>query len=103
MSMLDLADQRFKMRFLDKSNAYELGINKIAADKYDSTKIWLCSYNQGMICMNWKTKQVEKMYNNVPFTRRLYDFAQVSKNRWLLATQKELIEWDPLTGPTLTG
>jgi len=99
MSMLDLADQRFRMRFLDKGNAYELGINKIASDKYDSTKIWLCSYNQGMIRVNWKTKQVEKMYNNVAFARRLYDFAQVSKNRWLLATQKELIEWSPLTGP----
>jgi len=99
MSMLDLADQRFKIRFLDKSDAYQLGINKIAADKYDSTKIWLCSYNQGMICVNWQTKQVEKMYNDVPFARRLYDFAQVSKNRWLLATQKELIEWSPVTGP----
>jgi signal transduction histidine kinase/ligand-binding sensor domain-containing protein len=99
LSMLDLTDQRFKMRFLDKSNAYQLGINKIAADRYDSTKVWMCSYNQGMICLNWKTKQVEKMYNQVPFARRLYDFAQVSKDRWLLATQKELIEWNPVSGP----
>lgn len=99
ISMFDISDQRFKMRFLDKSNAYQLGINKIAADKYDSTKIWLSSYSQGMISVNWKTKQVEKIYNEVPYARRLYDFVQVSKNKWLLATQKELIEWSPESGP----
>ena len=99
ISMFDISDQRFKMRFLDKSNAYQLGINKVAADKYDSTKIWLSSYSQGMISVNWKTKQVEKMYNEIPYARRLYDFVQISKSRWLLATQKELMEWSPASGP----
>jgi len=99
ISMLDLSDQRFKMRFLDKSNAYQLGINKIAADKFDTSKIWLSSYNQGMICVNWKTRQVDKIYNKIPYARRLYDFVQLSKNRWLLATQKELTEWSPERGP----
>ena len=101
MSLLDLSDQRFRMRFLNKSDAYQDGINKIAIDKYDTAKAWMCSYNQGMISINWKTKQVERIYNDVPFARRLYDFAQVTKKRWLIATQKELMEWSPATGPKL--
>jgi signal transduction histidine kinase len=89
------------MRYLDKNDTYQVGINKIAIDKYDTAKAWMCSYNQGMISVNWKTKQVERIYNDVAFARRLYDFAQITKKRWLLASQKELIEWSPETGPKL--
>ncbi len=100
IGMLDVTNQPLKMRFLNKGDAYELGINKIKADKFDSTKVWMSSYNQGMIRLNWKTKEIETIFNKDPRISTLYDFAQIDKNRWLLATQKAIIEWSPKTGPT---
>jgi ligand-binding sensor domain-containing protein len=97
IGMLDVFNQQLKMRFLDK-NTVELGINKIARDKYDSTKVWMSSYNRGLICVNWKTKEIEKILNTNPQTQRIYDFVQLSKKKWLIATQKEIIEWDPQLG-----
>ncbi len=85
ISMLDVYNQQLKMRFINKNNADVLGINKIARDKYDSTKVWMASYNQGMICVNWKTKRIEKIFDTNPKTRQIYDFVQLSKNKWLLA------------------
>ncbi len=98
MSMLDIYNQRLKMRLINKNDIGELGINKIARDKYDSAKVWMSSYNQGMICVDWKTKQIEKIYNADPEARKIYDFVQVSKNKWLITTQKEVMEWDPRSG-----
>ncbi len=98
ISMLDVHNQQLKMRFVNKNNADVLGINKIARDKYDTTKVWMSSYNQGMICVNWKTKDVEKIFDTNPETQRIYDFVQISKNKWLLASQKKIMEWDPQLG-----
>jgi len=98
ISMLDVFNQQLKMRFLNKNNASEIDINKIAGDKYDSTKVWMSSYNQGLVCMNWKTKEIEKIYKTNPGMQKIYDFMQLSKDRWLLVTQKEIMEWGPQTG-----
>jgi len=98
ISMLDVHNQQLKMRFINKNNADVLGINKIARDKYDTTKVWMSSYNQGMICVNWKTKAVEKIFDTNPETQQIYDFVQISKNKWLLASQKKIMEWDPQLG-----
>jgi len=98
ISMLDVFNQQLKMRFINRNTTDELGINKIAPDKYDSTKVWMSSYNQGMICVNWKTKETEKIFNVNPETLQIYDFVQLSKNKWLLATQKKIMEWDPQSG-----
>jgi len=93
ISMLDLDNQLWKMRFLEKSNA-----NKIAIDKYDSTKAWMSSYTKGMIRMNWKTKQVEKEFFIKPEMRDIIDFVQLSKNKLLLAAPRKILEWDMTTG-----
>ncbi len=98
VSMLDVFNQQWKMRFLEKSNTDDQYINKIAQDKYDSAKVWMSSYNQGMILMDWKTKKVEKIIDEGPEIRKINDFVQVSKNRWLLATQRNILEWDPDSG-----
>ncbi len=98
ISMMDVFNRQLKIRVIDKDNTDELGINKIARDKYDSTKVWMSSYNQGMICINWKTKQVEKIYNTNPEARVIYDFAQLSKNKWLITTPKKIMEWSPMLG-----
>lgn len=98
ISMLDVFNPQLKMRFLNKSNTDELGINKIARDKYDSTRVWMSSYNLGMICIDWKTKKLEKVLDANPETQAIYDFVQLSKSRWLLATQKKIIEWNPERG-----
>jgi signal transduction histidine kinase/ligand-binding sensor domain-containing protein len=98
ISMLDIYNQQLKMRFLNKNSADELGINKIAGDKYDNSKVWMSSYNQGMICVNWKTKKVEKIFNGDPETRGIYDFVQLSKSKWLLTSQKVIMEWNPESG-----
>jgi ligand-binding sensor domain-containing protein len=98
ISMLDIYNQQLKMRFLNKSNTDELGINKIARDKYDSTKVWMASYNKGLICVDWETKKIEKILNANPGTQKIYDFAQLSKKKWLIATQKEIVEWDEQLG-----
>lgn len=98
ISMLDVNNQQLKMRFLNKGGTDELGINKVARDKYDSTRVWMSSYNQGMICINWETKKIERVFDANPQMQRIYDFAQLSKNSWLLATQKKLIKWDPRHG-----
>jgi len=98
ISMLDVNNQQLKLRFLNKDNAVELGISKVAKDKYDSAKLWMSSYNQGMICVNWATKTVEKIFNTNPDAQKLYDFVQISKNRWLITTQKKIMEWDPQIG-----
>ncbi|HEY0245737.1 MAG TPA: hypothetical protein VGC01_09255, partial [Mucilaginibacter sp.] len=44
VSMLDVSNPQMKMRFLSKKNSEELGINKVARDKYDSTRVWMSSY-----------------------------------------------------------
>ena len=98
ISMLDMFNQQLKMRFLNKSNTDELGINKIARDKYDSTRVWMASYNKGLICVNWKTKKIEKILNANPGTQKIYDFAQLTEKKWLIATQKEIVEWDEQLG-----
>ncbi|MEO6631342.1 MAG: two-component regulator propeller domain-containing protein, partial [Mucilaginibacter sp.] len=86
ISMLDVVNQQLKMRFLNKSNSDELGVNKITKDKYDSTKVWMSSYNQGLIRVDWETKKIEKAFGTNPATKRIYDFVQLSKNKFLLAT-----------------
>lgn len=98
ISMVDVLNQQFKVRFINKNNLDETGIDKIARDKYDTAKVWMSSYNQGMICVNWQTKKIIKIFNQTPEAKRLYDFAQVSKNKWLLATQKKIMEWSPGRG-----
>ena len=101
VSMLDVFNQQWKMRFLDKNNTDDQYINKIARDKHDSTKVWMSSYNQGMIMMDWQTKKVEKIFDRSAELRNVNDFVQLSKNRWLLATQRNILEWDPLSGMLL--
>ncbi len=97
--MLDVYNQQWKMRFLNKSNTDDTEHqHKIAGDKYDSTKVWMSCYNQGMICVNWKTKRIEKIFDTNPKTRQIYDFVQLSKNKWLLASQKKIMEWDLQSG-----
>jgi len=98
ISMVDVLNQQFKVRFINKNNLDETGIDKIAKDKYDTAKVWMSSYNQGMICVNWRTKKTIKIFNQDPGAKRLFDFVQVSKNRWLLATQKKILEWSPRLG-----
>jgi ligand-binding sensor domain-containing protein len=93
ISMLDVTNQQWKMRFMDKIN-----INKIARDKYDSTRVWMSSYTNGMICMNWRTKQVQKIYDLDPEMHDIYDFAQVAPNKWLLVTPQKIMEWSPQSG-----
>jgi|GEM_PF-2498716 len=98
VSMLDFTNQQWKMRVLNKSSLNQVTINKITPDKYDSTVVWMASYTQGMVQVNWKTKQLLKVYNTDPRTRKIYDFVQVSRHKMLLVTQKKVIEWDPQTG-----
>jgi two-component sensor histidine kinase/sugar lactone lactonase YvrE len=93
ISMLDINNQQLKMRFFGKSN-----ISNIVRDKYDSTKVWMSSFSLGMICINWETKQVEKVYNTDPRMRIIYDCKQIAKNKWLLATSKKILEWDSRRG-----
>ena len=81
------------MRWLYKAN-----ISKIARDKYDTTKAWIASYTQGMMCINWKTKQVERVFNANPSMHDICDFLQVSKNKWLLVGPRKLMEWDMESG-----
>jgi ligand-binding sensor domain-containing protein/two-component sensor histidine kinase len=98
ISMVDVLNQQLKMRFINKNNMDETGIDKIARDKYDAKKVWMSSFNQGMICVAWQTKKIEKIFNTNPQIKKLYDFVQVSKNKWLLATQKKVVEWNPRQG-----
>jgi len=98
ISMLDMVKQQLKMRVLTKNSGVELGVNKIARDKYDSTKVWMSSYNKGMICVNWKTKKIEKAFKINAETSNFYDFTQVSRNKWLIVSQKKIIEWDEHLG-----
>jgi ligand-binding sensor domain-containing protein/two-component sensor histidine kinase len=97
-SMLDINNQQWKIRFLDKINADELNISQLAIDKYDRSKFWMSSYSNGMIRMDWRTKKIEKIYDVDLETRKVYDFVQLTKNKWLLVTQKKIIEWDPEGG-----
>ena len=98
ISMVDVLNQQLKMRFINKNNLDETGISKIVRDKYDTAKVWMSSFNRGMICVNWQTKKIIKIFNTNPEANRIYDFEQVSKNKWLLATQKKVMEWNPQQG-----
>jgi ligand-binding sensor domain-containing protein/two-component sensor histidine kinase len=102
MSMLDINNQRLKVRFLHQTNNNGLNINAVAMDKYDSTKVWMSCNIEGMISMNWKTKEIDKVFNLGGDLKKVYDFAQVSPNKWLLVTQKKIIEWAPRSGVLLT-
>jgi ligand-binding sensor domain-containing protein/two-component sensor histidine kinase len=98
ISMLDMHDQQWKIRFIHKVNTDEVYINRIARDKYDTNKVWMSTYSQGIVCMNWKTKKVEKVFNNLPDMMQVLDLTQISKSRWLIATSKKVIEWDESAG-----
>jgi len=98
ISMLDVNNQQWKMRFLNKSNTGEISVNKIDVDKYDSTKVWMSCYNRGLLFADWTKKKIEKLFNSIPELQQLNDFVQVSKNRLLIVTTKKIIEWSPQTG-----
>jgi len=98
VSMLDITNQQLKMRFLNEDGSGSLGISKIARDKFDSTRVWLSSYNKGMLSVDWRTKKIEKAYDTDPETQKVYDFVQVSRSKWILVSQKKIIEWNPLSG-----
>jgi ligand-binding sensor domain-containing protein/two-component sensor histidine kinase len=102
LSMLDLHNQQWKMRFLDKSNTDLLYVYKVAADKYDSAKVWVASYNLGMIRVDWKTKQTEKIYNVNPAFNRIGDFEQSGVNKFLVSDTKSLFEWNTSSNQTIT-
>jgi len=93
VSMLDIRNQQWKMRLVDKAN-----ISKITVDRYDTAKVWISSYTQGMMCINWKTKQVERVFNADPQMSDVCDFVQLSKNKWLLAAPRKIMEWDMQSG-----
>ena len=98
ISMVDVLNQQLKIRFINKNNMEETGIDRIARDKYDTAKVWMSSYNHGMICVDWQTKKVIKIFGANPEVNSIYDFEQISKNKWLLATQKKIMEWNPQQG-----
>ncbi|WP_214071780.1 triple tyrosine motif-containing protein [Mucilaginibacter sp. dw_454] len=98
ISMLDISNQQWKTRYINQRNTDGLYISKIARDKYDSTKVWMSSYSQEMICMNWKTKKIESTYHIGQDIQKLIDFEQIAKNKWLLITQQYIIEWSPQQG-----
>lgn len=98
VDLLDLTNQQWKIRFLDRNNTDDLTISKIEQDKYDPAKVWMVCYNKGLLRVNWKTKQVETVYDINAETKKILDFAQLSKSRWLLATPKKIIEWDTNNG-----
>lgn len=98
LSMLDITNQQWKMRLLKTPLSDEFYINKVAIDKYDSTRVWMLSFTQGMVSVDWKTKRIEKIYNQGLDALKLYDFEQLSKSKWLLVTQKKVIEWDTRLG-----
>jgi len=104
IGVLDVDNQQWKVRFLsksDKSDKGEIGINKIARDKFDSSKVWISCFNLGMVCINWETKKIEKVFYNNPELQKINDFVQLSKNKWLIVTQKKIVEWDPQNGIVL--
>jgi len=100
LSMLDVNNQQLKMRFLNRNTANDININKVVKDAYDDSTVWMSSFNQGMIRINWKTKQTGKVYANDPDMHKVIDFVQLGKDRWLLATQDKIMEWTPMAGIT---
>lgn len=98
ISMLDVTNQQLKMRFLNKKNVGEYSITKIARDAYDSTKVWMSADNRGMICMDWLTKRTDRVFGLGGEFNKIVDFVQVAKDKWLIITQKKVIEWNPRTG-----
>lgn len=96
--MVDNFNQDWKMRFLKKSNTGNLTALKIAQDKIDTSKLWLTSFNLGMICVNWDTKQIEKIYDGPLQPTRVMDFCQLDKNNWLLLQSNQLLLWDKNKG-----
>jgi signal transduction histidine kinase len=98
ISVLSRYSQQCKIRYINKSNTDERSILKIRMDESQNSKVWMAVENHGMVCLDWKTKKVEKTYNTSPEMQRIVDFAQISKDRWLLANQKKIMEWSPAKG-----
>lgn len=98
VSMLDLNNQQWKMRFIDKDIPYVQQVTKINRDKFDTTKVWMSSLNVGMIHLDWKTKKIEATDRGKGNFMLVKDFVQVNKNKILLVCPTALIEWDPIKG-----
>ncbi|WP_295651282.1 triple tyrosine motif-containing protein [uncultured Mucilaginibacter sp.] len=100
ISMLDKGNQQWKIRAIAKTSTDEVAINKIVRDKYDSVKVWMATNSHKMMCFNWETKKVDNMFaiDKSPDVQQIYDFVQTDKNKWLIITQKKIVEWSATTG-----
>jgi len=95
MNMLDLGNQQQKMRFFDRNSDFY--INEIVRDKFDTAAVWMSSLNRGIKRINWPSKRVEKTYD-APELHGLHDFAQVTRDSWLLLARRSILEWNARTG-----
>jgi len=100
IAMLDISNQQWKVRSVNKTNTDEIFIYKVEKDRYDSTKVWMASNSQKIMRFNWETKKVEKIFSidKSPDVQQVYDFVQTGKNKLLIITQKKIIEWSTVTG-----
>ena len=98
ISMIDIKNQLFKSRYINKSNTDNIGIYRILKDKYDSTKVWMLCDNLGMVRIDWKTKLIEKSYRSEFINKKIKDGVQIDKTKWILLYNNEIIEWDTRYG-----
>jgi len=98
ISMLDIKNQLLKIRYINKSNTDNIGIYRILKDKYDAAKVWMLCYNLGMVRVDWKTKLIEKSYNNEFINKKIKDGVQINKTKWILLYNNEIVEWDTKYG-----
>ncbi len=101
LSLFDHNNQAFKIQLLP-----DVQVLDAVQDRFDANIVWLATEHQGLIKLNWTTKQViHNFYPVVANTNAkknivpvLSDLAQIDKDHWLLNSRNKLMIWSAQNG-----
>ncbi|MEO6611056.1 MAG: histidine kinase [Chitinophagaceae bacterium] len=102
VSMFDYRNQYWKTRevtFREGITA-DNEIRKTVQDLRERDKVWMSCINQGLLLVDWKSKQVLKHYKDFPAESALsfQDMHQLPGGNLILLARNKLFEWDPVSG-----
>jgi ligand-binding sensor domain-containing protein len=104
VSMFDHRNQYWKIRQLNfrEGITADNEIRKTVQDAIEKDKVWMSCVNQGILLIDWESKQVLKHYTNFPpeFSLTFQDMVLLPGRIWALLGKNKVLEWDPATGAT---
>ncbi|MES2373942.1 MAG: histidine kinase [Bacteroidota bacterium] len=112
LSVLNPAYQHYKIQIVkfQGSDKSDNNINAVTLDKYNPNIAWIIARHQGLLKINWQTKQIIRQYKiigdetveNGSKGSSFFDMIQLDTDQFILAKTTELVLWNKTTNTART-